>query len=230
MAIQPGAAACAGIAIRRQCRGVRRIRRALGGRGRDPVRGGHWRGAAVRRGSDDRPAPGRTKADVTPVLLAALVFVPMLLEAWLARRNEQALLAQGAREPSDDVFAVMRVVYPLCFISMIAEGWLRGRGSAAAVITGMSVFAAAKLLKYWAVAALGPRWSFRVLVPPNSSLVTSGPYRYLQHPNYVAVVGELVAVALMAGAPLTGLLAVVVFGLVLIARVRTENRALGIRE
>jgi methyltransferase len=69
-----------------------------------------------------------------------------------------------------------------------------------------------------------------VLVPPNSPLVTSGPYRYLHHPNYVAVVGELAGVALMAHAPVAGSLSLVVFGLVLAARVRTENRALGIGE
>ena len=165
---------------------------------------------------------------MTSVFLLALIFIPMVLEARLAHRNEVALLAQGAREPENDVFPVMRVVYPLCFLAMVAEGWYRPQTSTEFLILGAAVFLTAKLLKYWAVASLGPRWCFRVLVPPNSSLVTSGPYRYLQHPNYVAVVGELVGVALMARAPLTGTLAVVVFGAVLMARVRAENRALGI--
>lgn len=165
---------------------------------------------------------------MTSVFLLALIFVPMALEARLARRNEAALLARGAKEPADDVFPVMRVVYPVCFLAMVAEGWHRAYPGTGFLILGAAIFLSAKLLKYWAVASLGPRWSFRVLVPPDSSLVTSGPYRYLQHPNYVAVVGELVGVALMARAPLTGLLAVVVFGLVLMARVRAENRALGI--
>ena len=154
----------------------------------------------------------------------------MLLEARLARRNERALIAGGAREAPDDVFAIMRVAYPLCFVAMIAEGWYRAHTVPNLLGAGACVFAAAKLLKYWAVASLGPRWSFRVLVPPGSSLVTSGPYRYLQHPNYVAVVGELSGVALMSHAPVTGLIALVVFGLVLMARVRAENRALGLRE
>jgi len=154
----------------------------------------------------------------------------MLLEARLARKNEQALIAGGAREAPDDVFPVMRVVYPLCFIAMIAEGWYRGHTVSNLVFAGACVFVAAKVLKYWAVASLGPRWSFRVLVPPGSSLVTSGPYRYLQHPNYVAVVGELGGVALMTQAPVTGAMALVVFGFVLMARVRAENRALGIHQ
>lgn len=165
---------------------------------------------------------------MTSVFLLALIFIPMLLEARLSHRNEIALLAQGAREPADDVFPLMRVVYPLCFLAMVAEGWYRAHTIIECFILGAAIFLTAKLLKYWAIASLGARWSFRVLVPPNSSLVTSGPYRYLHHPNYVAVVGELVGAALMARAPFTGTLAVVVFGVVLMARVRAENRALGI--
>jgi methyltransferase len=167
---------------------------------------------------------------MSAVFLAVVIFIPMLFEARLARRNEAALIAQGAQEPEDDVFPIMRMVYPLCFAAMVAEGWYRARIGSALFPVGAAIFLIAKLLKYWAVASLGPRWSFRVLVPPNSPLVTSGPYRYLHHPNYVAVVGELAGVALMAHAPVAGSLSLVVFGLVLAARVRTENRALGIGE
>jgi methyltransferase len=160
--------------------------------------------------------------------LMLIAFVPMAAEARVARRNERALRAQGASEPADDVFAIMRIVYPLCFLSMIAEGLVRAPTTNALVITGAAIFLSAKLLKYWAIAALGRRWTFRVLVPPNSSLVTTGPYQFLQHPNYVAVLGELIGFALLAQAPAAGIVALVTFGLVLAARVRSENRALGL--
>ena len=52
---------------------------------------------------------------------------------------------------------------------------------------GLAVFAAAKLLKWWAIRSLGPYWTFRVIVVPGSSRVDSGPYRFLRHPNYIAV-------------------------------------------
>jgi methyltransferase len=164
----------------------------------------------------------------TAALLLVIVFIPMLGEARVARRNERALRAEGATEPSDDVFAIMRIAYPLCFLSMIAEGLVRARSMNRVVVMGAAMFLSAKLLKYWAIASLGPRWTFRVLVPPNSSLVTTGPYRFLQHPNYVAVLGEFVGVALLAQAPVAGLIALVAFGLVLVGRVRSENRALGL--
>jgi methyltransferase len=88
------------------------------------------------------------------------------------------------------------------------------------------VFVAAKCLKYWAIASLGPRWTFRVLVPPGSASVTTGPYRFMRHPNYLGVMGELLGTALMAQAPVTGLLALMGFGALILARIKIEEGAL----
>jgi methyltransferase len=81
-------------------------------------------------------------------------------------------------------------------------------------------------LKYWAIATLGPFWSFRVIVVPGASLVAKGPYRYLRHPNYVGVIGELAAVALMTGARLIGPIVTLLFGLILLRRITVEEKAL----
>jgi methyltransferase len=93
-------------------------------------------------------------------------------------------------------------------------------------LSGLLLFVASKALKYWAIAALGPRWSFRVLVLPRVPLVATGPYRYVAHPNYVAVVGELLGTAMMMKAQVTGPVALAVFGTLLAIRVRFETRAL----
>ena len=84
----------------------------------------------------------------------------------------------------------------------------------------------AKAIKYWAIATLGSRWTFRVLVPPSSTLITHGPYRYLRHPNYVGVIGELVGLALTARAVIAGTLSVAVFAALIVLRIRVEERAL----
>jgi methyltransferase len=168
---------------------------------------------------------------VLPLILLAIVFVPMLAEARLSAAHERALRAAGAIEPRGDVYAVMQVAYPLCFLLPLGEAWLRHRewtGSPAAV-GGAVVFVAAKLLKYWAIASLGQRWTFRVLVPPASALTTAGPYRFVRHPNYLAVAAEVTGVALMAGAPVTGPLAVALFGTLMLRRIRVEEGALGPR-
>jgi methyltransferase len=164
-----------------------------------------------------------------PILLLALAFIPMLFESRVSKRHERDLRAAGAIEPRGDVYAIMQVAYPLCFLLPILEALVRGRGTSVFVAAGGIVFGLAKLLKYWAIAALGPRWTFRVLVPPNSVRTLSGPYRFLRHPNYVAVTGELVGIALMAQAPVTGVLVLVCFVTLMRLRVRVEERALGLR-
>jgi methyltransferase len=161
-----------------------------------------------------------------PVLLFILAFVPMVVEARLSRGNEQSLRAAGAREPPGDVYRLMRIAYPVCFGAMVLEAWLRSSRFTPAFAAGALLFTAAKALKYWAIASLGPRWAFRVLVPPRSSLVSSGPYRHMRHPNYVGVAGEIAGMALMAQAPVSGIIALITFCTLLFARIRVEERAL----
>ena len=163
------------------------------------------------------------------LLLVTIVFVPMIFETLVSRRNEQQLRAMGAAEPHDDVFWMMQVAYPLAFVSMVVEGWLRGPVVDVHVAAGFATFVGAKLLKYWAILSLGVRWTFRVLVPPNSTRTLEGPYRLLSHPNYVAVLGEIAGAALVAHAVMSGGLALLVFGALILLRIRVEERALGMR-
>jgi methyltransferase len=166
---------------------------------------------------------------VFSVALLAVAFIPMLLETWLSATNERRLRAAGALEPADDVYAVMQIAYPASFVAMIAEAWWRGSGLTSIGFAGAAIFVAAKLLKYWAIGTLGSRWTFRVLVPPGSQRTLRGPYGKLRHPNYIGVMGEIVGFAVLARAPLTGTVATILFGLLLIARIRVEERALGLR-
>jgi methyltransferase len=160
-------------------------------------------------------------------ILFLIAFGPMLFEAQLAAHHDRGLRAAGAVEPPDDVFRWMQVIYPSAFIAMIAESYVRPHGADAVALSGMTVFALGKAVKYWAIAALGPRWTFRVLVPPGSSLVTTGPYRFLRHPNYVGVIAELAGFALAAHAIYAGAAAVLLFAWLLARRIRVEERALG---
>lgn len=157
---------------------------------------------------------------------ALLVFGPMLAEAWLSRVHEEALRGAGAIEPPDDVYRAMQVAYPAAFLAMLVEGVWRGAPADAFTAAGACLFVAAKGLKYWAIATLGVRWSFRVLVPRGSTRRTDGPYRWLRHPNYLGVAGELLAVALAMHAPLTGIPSVAGFTWLMWRRVQVEERAL----
>ena len=163
---------------------------------------------------------------IFPLTLLLVAGVPMLLEARLAARHDRALRAAGAAEPSGDVYWLMQVAYPACFVAMALEAWWRRSQPTALFAGGAGLFAGAKLLKYWAISTLGARWTFRVLVPPDSTRVVSGPYRFMAHPNYLAVVAELAGMGMMAQAPLAGASSLVVFGSLLVARIRIEERAL----
>ena len=113
---------------------------------------------------------------------------------------------------------VMAVLYPAAFVAMVVEGLWRASHAAGPdngpnwFLSGVLLFVAGKALKYWAIRSLGPRWTFKVFVLPGRPLVTTGPYRYLAHPNYVGVVGELVGAAMMCGAPIAGVIGVLTFG------------------
>lgn len=159
-----------------------------------------------------------------PVLFLTIVATSMLVEARRAAANERAQRSRGGIEPSDDVYQLMQIAYPGIFVAMLAEGAMRGVTFGGWFAVGLAIFAAAKLLKWWAIATLGPLWTFRVIVVPGSASVDTGPYRIMRHPNYVAVVGEIVGVAVMMRANVSGPIALLVFGTLLLRRISVENR------
>ena len=150
----------------------------------------------------------------------------MLAELIRSRRNERELRRRCAVEPPGDVYRALAFAYPLMFVAMAAEGTFFGRVSEWLLIGGFTIFVAAKALKLWAIAALGLRWSYRVLVLPASPLVTTGPYAHLRHPNYLAVFGEIAGFAMMVGAVWTGAGSLLLFGLLVRRRIAIEEGAL----
>jgi methyltransferase len=164
----------------------------------------------------------------------AVVAGLMLAETNVSVKHERALRARGAIEPRGDVYFAMLMLYPLAFAVMYFEGISRALaevkpGTSAGPawwLAGILLMLASKALKYWAIANLGVRWTFKVLVLPGVPLVRTGPYRYVDHPNYIAVVGELVGMALMMSAWITGPVMTLVFGLAMLMRLKVETRAL----
>jgi methyltransferase len=160
------------------------------------------------------------------IVLSGVVFGAMLVEAGRATRNERVQLRRGGIEPSNDVYGLMRVAYPGVFLAMLIEGLFHREPSGTLLTIGVLLLGAGKLLKWWAILALGPCWTFRVIVVPGTSEVESGPYRYVRHPNYIGVLGELVGTAFVAGAPVAGAFGTVLFAALMAMRVKVENRAL----
>jgi methyltransferase len=120
----------------------------------------------------------------------------------------------------------MRLAYPGAFAAMFAEGMWRGGAGGMLPAAGIALFVAAKALKWWAMASLGPAWTFRVIVVPGAPLVGAGPYRVMRHPNYVAVLGELIGAGLLTRSAIAGPLSILIFAPLLWKRIAVEESAL----
>jgi len=166
-------------------------------------------------------------------LVIAVAFGLMLAETRVSRAHERRLLAKGAVGPARDLFPIVAVLYPAILVAAGLEGFWRASRPVAQVpegpawfASGLLLFVASKALKYSAIRALGERWTFRILILPGAPLVTHGPYRFVAHPNFIAVIGELAGAAMMCRARISGSIGVCIYALVLWMRARVEDRAL----
>ena len=162
------------------------------------------------------------------VLLLAFVAAQRVAELAISARHTRRLLAAGAVEHGRShfpLFVALHTLWPLALAAEVLAGPARP-GPAWPV--WLAMFAAAQALRYAAIAALGERWSVRVLALPAAPLVRRGPYRWLRHPNYLAVIVELAAAPMIFGAWRTALAASAVNLAALALRVRVEERVLGI--
>lgn len=159
--------------------------------------------------------------------LVALVGVERLAELVVSRRNAAWSLERGGRETGQGHYPVMVVLHTGLLAGMLVEAWLRRPDVSPALAGTMLVLAVASQgLRWWCITTLGPRWNTRVIVVPGLPLVTSGPYRFFRHPNYVAVVVEGLALPLVHAAWVTAVVFTVANAALLTVRLRAENEAL----
>jgi methyltransferase len=150
-----------------------------------------------------------------------------LAELVVSRRHEQALRQSGAVEHGAGHHPVMVALHAGWLASTLIEARRTRRPlPVAAVAVAAATFVGAQGLRYWAITTLGDRWTTRVLVPPASERVTSGPYRWLDHPNYLAVALEIASFPVLLGAPRTAAVFSIADAALLTVRIRAEDAAL----
>ncbi|MGB6763642.1 isoprenylcysteine carboxyl methyltransferase family protein [Mycobacterium sp.] len=161
-------------------------------------------------------------------LLILAVGIERLIELLVAKRNARWALAHGGKEFGGNHYPVMVVLHTALLLGCVIEVWALHRPFLPWIGWPMLVVvAASQVLRWWCVTTLGRRWNTRVIVLPKSQLVQSGPYRWIHHPNYVAVVAEGVALPLVHGAWLTAIGFTLANALLLTVRIKVENSALG---
>ena len=153
--------------------------------------------------------------------LATVVIAQRLIELAIARRNERQARAAGAIELGREHYWLFFVLHPAWLVGWVFEGW--GHPASWGALAG---YAALQGFRAWILASLGSAWNTRILVIPGAPRIKRGPYRFLDHPNYVLVALELIVTPLVFDAWRTALFASIANAIVMAVRIPAEEKAL----
>jgi methyltransferase len=157
-----------------------------------------------------------------PVIILALVTAQRIGELWLSNRNRRRLLGRGAYEVATGHYPLLVAVHVL----WLAALWVLAPGRPVRPLW-LAAFVLLEICRIWVIASLGDRWTTRIIILPGAALVRRGPYRFVNHPNYWVVGGEIAVLPLMFGFWDMALLFSALNAAVLSVRIREENKALG---
>jgi methyltransferase len=154
-------------------------------------------------------------------LILAAVTLQRIAELFVSRNNTRKLMACGAVEAAPEHYPLIVSVHAAWLMSL----WVMGRDQPVHFVA-LSGYLGLQGVRLWTLRTLGPRWTTRIIILPRQPLVSAGPYRFLSHPNYAVVVGEIAVLPLVFGLPLLAALFTILNAAVLAIRIRFENRAL----
>ena len=154
-------------------------------------------------------------------IILAFVTIQRLAELWMSARNTEALRAKGAYEVGANHYPLMVALHA----AWLAGLWLLAQDLPANGVL-ITLYAVLQMFRIWTMAALGDRWTTRIIVLPKAPLVRTGPYRFLNHPNYFVVVAEIALLPLVFGLVEYAVIFSVLNALLLLWRIRAEDRAL----
>jgi len=160
-------------------------------------------------------------------VLVALVGLERIAELVVSTRNAAWSRERGGVETGLGHFPFMVVLHIGLLVGALVEAWVRRPDVPSLLAWSMlALVLASQALRWWCIATLGRRWNTRVIVVPGLAPVRSGPYRFLSHPNYVAVVVEGVALPLVHAAWITAVVFTILNAGLLAVRIRAEDAAL----
>ena len=161
------------------------------------------------------------------VIFMGATALERLVEVVVSKRNAAWSFARGGTEHGKGHFPAMVLLHTAFLIACPAEVWLLDRPFIPWLGFPLLLLAvAAQGLRWWCITTLGPRWNTRVIIVPDLPRVTGGPYRFIRHPNYVAVVAEGIILPLIHTAWITALAFTILNAWLLTVRIRCEDEAL----
>jgi methyltransferase len=155
------------------------------------------------------------------IALLAFVTLQRLIELPIARANSRRLIAQGGYEVGASHYPWIVALHTSWLLTL----WWLAPGRPIH-LPFLLLFLAIEAGRVWVLRTLGSRWTTRIIVVPGERLVASGPYRFVRHPNYLVVVGEIAVLPLVFGLWDVAIIFSLLNAAILIVRIRTENRAL----
>ena len=155
-------------------------------------------------------------------MILLLVTAQRVGELLLSKRNTARLLANGAREHAAGHYPAIVALHAAWLIAL----WMLALPQP---IDGfwLAVFVLIQLARIWVLYSIGSRWTTRIIVPPEEVLVRRGPYRWVNHPNYLVVIAEIAVLPLVFGLWQIALIFSLLNAAILTVRIRAENTALG---
>jgi methyltransferase len=159
--------------------------------------------------------------------LIAIVAVERLIELAVSKRNLRWSRAHGGVEFGHSHYPFMVALHVFLLVGSLVEVWVWQRPLIPVLsMTMLVLVVGSQALRWWCIATLGRRWNTLVVIVPGMPRVTGGPYRWLAHPNYVAVVIEGVALPMVGFAWVTAVIFTLLNIPLLMIRLRVENEAL----
>ncbi len=160
-------------------------------------------------------------------IFLALVGAFRLLELRISKRNQREMEARGARKAKDPVYPWMVALHTGTLAACAREVWALERLWPGAIgWSAVLIWALSNVLRVWVIRTLAVHWNTQVMDSAPLGVISSGPYRWIRHPNYVAVFFEMIAIPAIHGAWLTMIVTTVCHVAVLAARIRAEDRVL----
>lgn len=160
------------------------------------------------------------------IFFIILVIIQRFIELVIARLNEKKLKSLGAVEYDSGGYLVIVVMHICFFLCLITEKVILDPPDNKYLLIFLSVFVLAQFLRYWAIKSLGEFWNTRIIIMEGAPLIKKGPYKYLSHPNYVAVITEIAVIPLMFSCYITAFVFTLINSVVLYRRIKIESALL----